>query len=376
MSGLPSSKNYGSCRRSSNDEPSVSSQASSPKAARKLSGRQIVRNFLDEVFGDGSPVDYVMQTVNPVAVEDLQLVESEEELQIWLPDLHRCQIRKLWKALEVLPSERTYLLAQNASEPQDVLSQVNFMPFVGKASSPRFADASPEGPKLRRLSSSCQSWPAHAPGGAVMVENRRFFEDTGLLWIDVCGEPLESRPVSWEEDYKNYLEHLAESYGIHPASIEDCLTPGELPKTEFTNGVTFCLMRYCVEHPISGSTQDELSDVSSKVGPILFRVQVGGGLLAFCNTGQGVPPSGWCGNCCFCHRRGAGCMFSLWYPTRVAPTGGCADRKAFISSAQLQHLHAEQHWPTELKFPHRPPVPLDIRWKFQWTSIPQAFCCK
>lgn len=70
-------------------------------------------------------------------------------------------------------------------------------------------------------------------------------------WIDVC-EPT-------EQD----LATVAAEYGLHPASVADCLQPGHLPKYEAFQDHTFIILRVCFTQPASEA--DTVQDLTSKI---------------------------------------------------------------------------------------------------------------
>lgn len=62
-----------------------------------------------------------------------------------------------------------------------------------------------------------------------MTETRIDFQ--GFHWLDVCDPTPEG------------LQRLAETYGLHPTSVQDCLQPEHLPKYEVIEEVAFVVLR-------------------------------------------------------------------------------------------------------------------------------------
>jgi len=209
-----------------------------------------VDRFLRSVFADPTVVEYIRTTARPDTVADLRRAEDEAELGRWLPGLNGCQLRKLWHALE-----RHNADSDSSTSPPD--SQ----PIPDIVSQPSLTAQRP------RMGSCLRIWPSRREQASFMVENSRFFAPN-LLWIDLCGEPLDKRPTSWKMDYSEYLEELAKIYSLHPASVKDCLSPGELPKTEVIGGTTLCVMRYCVDRVLDADP-DDAAAVSSKLVVII-----------------------------------------------------------------------------------------------------------
>jgi magnesium transporter len=75
--------------------------------------------------------------------------------------------------------------------------------------------------------------------------------DGSFEWIDVT-DPTETE-----------LSRIADQYGLHPASVTDCLQPGHLPKYERFNAYTFIILRVYVTG--ADSKADTIQALTQKI---------------------------------------------------------------------------------------------------------------
>ncbi len=82
---------------------------------------------------------------------------------------------------------------------------------------------------------------------------KKIFElkPSGYHWVDL------SQPT--EDD----VENLAEHYGLHPTSVEDCLEPKHLPKFEHVSGLNFLILRAYDER--CSSDADTVQELTRKM---------------------------------------------------------------------------------------------------------------
>ena len=75
-----------------------------------------------------------------------------------------------------------------------------------------------------------------------------------------------SLPYEWidvSDPSEQDLAKVAAQYGLHPASVADCLQPGHLPKYEAFHDHTFIILRVCFTQPASEA--DTVQELTSKI---------------------------------------------------------------------------------------------------------------
>ncbi|GAA4463061.1 magnesium/cobalt transporter CorA [Nemorincola caseinilytica] len=80
-------------------------------------------------------------------------------------------------------------------------------------------------------------------------------DNCSFEWLDVT------------DPTKEELQGIAQQYGLHPASVSDCLQPGHLPKYEQFTGYTFIILRVYMT-----TAHDEADTVQALTGKIAIFV--------------------------------------------------------------------------------------------------------
>ena len=86
-----------------------------------------------------------------------------------------------------------------------------------------------------------------------MIRNLSEKNNSTYEWIDITAPE------------KNELRQIARQYGLHEASVNDCLQPGHLPKHERFKGYTFIILRIYYAENTNDSEADTVQELTNKI---------------------------------------------------------------------------------------------------------------